>query len=202
MNFKVFKSKPVLWIVGGIFLFIIFYMLMNRGGSEASSGGITTVNTGPSDAAIAASTQLQMAQIQTGAAVQQSQQESAAAIAIATLQAQGQIADIQAGADTAKYLASQEANTQMRYLDIQKDIAQTNAEYSYDTAVVASETALGLQHSQQEMFSKQLDTNLAMLDVQSQNLIQQSLISQIPSLKKKNRDDVLIALANNNRAAA
>ena len=196
VTFSVFKKKPLLWGGGAIFLFIIFYLMFNKSASSGASGGsVTTVNTGPSDAAIAASTQLQLAQVQAGAAIQQSQAESAAAIAIATLSAQVALAENSAGADVAKYLAQSEANTTGQYLNIQKEIAAINAEYSYDTAKVASETALGLQESQQEMFEKQLNSNVQMLDIQSKNLISQSLIAQIPSLKKKNRDEALISLA-------
>lgn len=198
LNLKVFKSRPVLWIVGGIVLFVIFYLMFNKGGSGTSteSGGITTINTGPSDAAIAASTQLQLAQVQAGAAIQQSNAQSAAAIAIATLQAQSDIANTQASADVAKYTAGVDAATQGQYLNVQKEIAQTNAEYSYDTAKVASETALGIQESQQQMFEAQLGSNVQMLQIQSSNLITQSLIAQIPSLKSKDRDNALWHLSD------
>lgn len=40
-----------------------------------------------------------------------------------------------------------------------------------------------------------MDTNAEMFKVQSQNLITQSIIAQVPSLKKKDRDETLQYIA-------
>lgn len=195
LNFKIFKKgKPVYWIVGGIVLFVIFYMITSKGASS-SSGGITTINSGPSDTAIAANAQMAMAQLQYGSAVTAQANQANADVAIATLAANTQMAQIAASADAAKYVANLDANTQAQYLTTQRDIASTNAEYSLETARIAADTTLGTYQIQADMFGHQLDTNTEMLQIQSQNLIAQSLIAQIPSLKKGDRDAALISLA-------
>lgn len=195
LNMKIFKGgKAIYWIVGGVFLFVIFYMIASKGSSGASSG-VTVTSTGPSDAAIAASTQLAMANLSAGAAIQQTQNNNAAQVAIATLAAQTQSNETQAAADVAKYTANLDANTQMQYLNVQKDIAHTNAEYSYDTAVVAKDTALGLQSLTNDALAKQLDANRAMFADQMQTARLATLVSGVNMLWEQDRDNALAIIA-------
>jgi len=220
-NWAVFKKgKAIYWVVGAVVLFVIFYLLAS-GGSKSSgdtastgAGGITTINPGPSDAQLAAAAGITQAQLAANAATTQSnaelaakQSDNAAAVAIANLQYQGSLADTQAGADVAKYLAATDAATNSLALTEQTRQMQIQGEYSFATAKVAAETNLAGQAlqaqvlttqlvTQAQMFGKSLDANTQALQIQSQNLVDQSLIAQIPTLKKKNRDDALLALAS------
>lgn len=150
MNFAVFKKgKPIYWVIGGIVVFALFYLMFNKG--AGSSSGITTVNAGPSDAAVAASTQLALAQTNANAGV-----------AVATLQYNGQLAQTQAAADVAKYTANLDAATSAATLDTQKAIAAINAEYSLDTAKVAAETNIAQWTLNANVLTTQLQTNAQM----------------------------------------
>lgn len=204
INWQVFKKgKPIYWIIGAIVLFVIFYLLASGGSksSGSSSGGVTTVNTGPSDAQVAAGAQVQMAQLQAQAAVNAAsanlaaeQTQANAAVAVATLQAQNDALATTIGGDVAKYTANLDATVQQSAITAQMQAIQTQAEYSFATAKTAAETNIAIQQINANVFANQLEANNEALRIQSKNLVDQTLIAQIPSLKKKNRDDVLLAL--------
>ena len=175
LNFKIFKKgKPIYWVIGGVVLFVIFYMIASKGaGGSASSGGVTTISPGPSDAQVAAGVALQtatinanaqMAQINAAAQVQMNQNQTD--YEIAKLAAANQSAETQAAADVAKYTSTLDAQTQSQYLTTQQNLMEIQGEYSVSTAKVASQTQLGLAEMQAAMFNKQLETNAQMFSDQ------------------------------------
>lgn len=214
LNFSFLKkAKPIYWVVGAVAIFVLFYVIMNRGGKASNSGGgITTIVSGPTEAQTMASANLAMAQIEANAATQNMQlqlaaikEQGAVDVAIANLGAQYSMAETQAQADVAKYLAQTEGTIQLAGLDAQKEIAQMNAQYSYDTARLASEVAISSREIDAAILNNQLTANVAMFrettaaqtkmyETQAGLLTQQSILATIPTLKKKNRDDVLLAL--------
>jgi len=219
-NWAVFKKgKAVYWVIGAIVLFVIFYLLASGGSKSSSSGastnagGVTTINSGPTDAQIAAAASISAAQIQANAQTNQSNADLAALkeqvagqVAIATLQTQSQLADTAAGSDVAKYLASVQAGAQTFALTEQTRQMALQGEYSLETAKVAAETDLAGQALQAGVLVHQLDTNASMfnasiaantaaLKIQSDNITMQGLISQAGNLKKKDRDEYLEILA-------
>lgn len=203
LNFSFLKkAKPIYWVLGAVAIFVLFYVLMNKGGSSnGSSGGVTTIVSGPSEAETIASANIAMAQIEANAASQNMQlqlaaikEQGAVDVAIANLGAQYSMAETQASADVAKYLAQTEGTIQLAGLDAQKEIAQLNAQYSYDTARVASETAIASRQIDAAILNSQLSANVQMFSEQAQALRTNAILSTIPTLKKKNRDDVLVEL--------
>ena len=184
MNFAIFKKgKPIYWIIGGVVVFGLFYLAFNKGGSS-SGGGITSVNTGPSDAAVAASTQLALAQTQANAGV-----------AVATLQYNGTIAQTQAAADVAKYTAALDAQTSAATLDTQKAIAAINAEYSLDTARVAAESNLAQWNINANVLTTQMTTQAQMFSDQLRASTTQAIIAQTPNIMLQDRDNILALAA-------
>lgn len=193
LNFKVFKKgKPIYWVIGGIVIFVLFYMMFNKG--AGSSGGITTVNSGPSDAAISASTQLALAQTQANAGV-----------AMAQLQYNGQIAQTQAAADVAKYTAALDANTAAAALATQKAIAGLNAEYGIETARLAANTQVDLAtiganasitqwQINANILNTQMMTQAEMFSEQMKAATISTLAGQIGTVKANDRDNMLAAL--------
>jgi hypothetical protein len=192
MNFKIFKKgKPIYWILGAIAVFIVFYMIASRG---SSSGGSVAVVGGTAQADNTIALANAEASMRAG--------DNAAAVAIATLQAQGQIAETQAGADVAKYIANLEATTSMAGFTAQMEAIKLQSEYGLESSRVAAETQLGIRALDAAVLSKQLDTNASMFNnslaanvemsrIQSDAFIKQSALSVIPTLKKKDRDETL-----------
>lgn len=195
LNFKVFKKgSPLLWIGGAVVLFVVFYMLSSKGSNSSNGGNVYTTASGPSDASVAAATQLSMAQLQANVSANQMATELAAV----KEQTAGEIALANIGANVAFAGLAADQNVQLAALNTQKSIAEMNTEYAIESAEIAAEVNLATVGIQRDMFAKQLDTNVTMLDIQSRNLISQSLISQVGSLKKKDRDQALTALAGVN----
>jgi len=227
-NMKVFnKGKPIYWIIGGIFIFVVFYYFISKGSaapSNSSGSGITTINAGPSDTAIAAQAGVAMAQIQANAQVDQSnaaliaaKDANAASVAITAYQFQGDLAATQAGADVAKYLGALDAQVQVAGLTAQTAWINTQSEYSFATAKVAAETdyakakltadsnlaqwALNADvlktqlNTQAEIATTQLTTQAQMFTTQIEGLTQQSLISQISSAPEVDRDNLIALMA-------
>jgi hypothetical protein len=191
---KLKKIKP-LYVLIGVFAIIIIYFLLSR----QSSGGDTTYtvgSSGPSDAAIQANAGITAAQINASGQVALQQQQSAEDIAIATLQAQVANNQTAAGADTTNKATDAALAGLLAQLTAQTTQTQIQAEYSFDTAQAANEAALTSKAIDAGMFAKQLDTNVAMYSIQSNNLVAQSLIGQISNLKKGDRDAALISLAS------
>lgn len=181
MNMSVFKKgKPVYWVVGGVVIFVVFYLMFNKGASGSS--GVTVQNTGPSDAAVAASTSLAAMQTQ-----------ASAGVAIATLQANSQTSQTQAAADVAKYQASLDATTAAQYYQTQKEITAINGEYTFDTAKVAAETVQFQYATNANVLTHQMDTNAAMFVEATKASVAQTALSQVSGLDYRTRSQALVA---------
>lgn len=196
MNLAIFKKgKPIYWIIGAVVLFVIFYLITSKGASSSGGGAVTysAVNQGPSDAQVMASAQLSAAQIQANS------QATAAAMEFAAAQegykANVALANIGASVDLAGIAAEREFG--LASLDMQKQLTFLNSEYALETAKVVSNEAITMRQIDRAAFNDQLAANNRSLQIQSQSLFQQAAIAQIGSLKKKNRDDVLLALSSN-----
>jgi hypothetical protein len=192
-NLKVFKKgKPIYWVLGGLAIFFIFYMLFSRGGG--GGGSATVVGSGPSEAMqiasmnAAAQTQALQAQVNMAA------NESAAGIAIANLQANVALAELQAGREVSMANINQNAVLTMAGYDYQKQIAGWNFEYSLESARVAADTSLKAKGMDTALLMHQMNVNQEMFETQSNNLITQSVIGQIGNLKKKDRDEAFSAV--------
>jgi hypothetical protein len=209
ISLRVFKKgKPIFWIIGAVLIFVIFYLLFNKGGSAApasSGGGLVVQNSGPSEA-------MQIAAMQAGAQTQALQMQGAveaARIAATRDQAAlaGQVALAQLGSGEKIALATLDADRFAAGLNAQTNllINEQNLSYNLESARVAGETQLNLRaldvgvmtkqmETQAAMFGMQLVANQEMYKVQSHNLITQAAIGQVSNLKKKNRDEALTAI--------
>jgi len=205
LNLDVFKKgKSVYWIIGAIVLFVIFYLLASGGSKSTGSGAVTTsvINSGPSDAQLAAGAAVQTAQIQASVAANESaaqvaaiQSQTNAQVAIATLQFQGDLANTQAGADVAKYVAALDANVATSSFTAQTNALQIQSEYSFATAKVAAETDLAKNYQNNTLLLNQLQTNAAMFHDQVQGLNFQALVGQIGAVKSNDRDNAFALAA-------
>lgn len=208
ISLRVFKKgKPIFWIIGAVIVFVVFYMLFNRGSGAAASsgGGVTVQQTGPSEA-------MQAASIQAATAIQGAQ--IAAGIELARVQATrdqaalaGQVALAQLGSGEKVALATLDADREAAVLNAQTNLLINDANLSYglETARIAGETATALRAMEIGVMTHQMDTNAEMFRYQTQanafmfaeqsrNLVTQSALGAIGSLKKKNRDEALTAI--------
>lgn len=195
LSLRVFKQgKPIYWIVGGVVVFVVFYMLFNKGGANAGSGNTSYVSSGPSEA-------LQAAQLQTGASIQAAQ---IAANVEAAKTAAG-LQEAQMGQEVALAQTDASRVVSLAQLANQSDLASINANtnllineqnlsYAADTAKQASQTQIALKQIDAATVAHQLDTNADMFKIQSQNLLSQSLISQIGNVAEKKRYDALVTV--------
>lgn len=134
VNWAYLKKPSVL--IGAVVLFFILLFLLNRSGGSASSGQ-TVVNQGPSDAQVAAQTQLALATISAGLqgqAIQvdyaKSQNSNETQIALATMAAALQTQDTAAQRD----IAAQTVAAQVHGLDLQYQTALANNNFALDYA--------------------------------------------------------------------
>jgi hypothetical protein len=157
VNWSYLKKPSV--IIGAIVLFFVILFLMNR---SASSATTTAVSTGPSDAQVAAQTQLAMAQIGAGVQGQSFQVDYAKAqdanqtsIALATIAAASDAANTAAQ----QAIASQTVAAQVHGLDLQyqTSIANNNAQiaamqvqanYGLASAAINANTTIQLSADQ------------------------------------------------------
>lgn len=194
-NLRVFKKgKPIYWIIGAVVVFVAFYMLFNRGGSSAS--GTTVIQSG------GMSEQAQLAAAQIGAANQQAQ--LAASIELARVQGEkdaanlgAQVALAQLASGETVALSSLERESAIAAMNVNANLLmnEQNINYATESARIAAETQLGLREIDTNLLREQMRTQSEMFAVQSHNLIAQSVIGQIGNLKKKNRDEALIAIS-------
>ncbi len=194
-NLKVFKQgKTLYWVIGAVVLFVIFYLMLNRGGSSAT-GGTTVVQSGPSEA-------MQIAGMQQAAAIQTAQMQYN--LGAAQIAADREAANL-AGQIALAQLTSGE-NVALQQLEFEKALGEANIAanlqlsemtqaYSLESARVAAETQLDLRALDVGLLEKQMETQAWMFAKQSDNLIAQSIIAQIGNLKKGDRDNALISLA-------
>jgi plastocyanin len=199
LNLRVFKQgKPIYWIVGAVFLFIVFYLVLNKKPASDTTGTTSYVSTGPSEALQAQAMQINAgittAQIGASVQVQQLQeQQSEANYALTAALAQvsaGQTVSL-AGIDAQKAADAENAAANIQ-------INQDNNSYGLETARVASQTQIGLAQISADTVTHQLDTNAAMFAEQSKNLVAQSLIASIANFKHKNEAlDTIVPLLDN-----
>lgn len=195
LNLAVFKQgKPIYWIVGAVVVFVLFYLMLNKGGS--SSGATSYVATGPSEAmqaqALQAGTAIQGAQIAANIEALRIQAGRETALAGAT------VASEQLASGERVAMAQLSHDTALANLNAQANmlINEQNIEYGIETARLAADTQLGLRALDIGLLQTQLETQAHMFQTQSTNLIAQSLIGQVGNLKKKNRDEALAYLAS------
>jgi hypothetical protein len=209
ISLRVFKKgKPIFWIIGAVFVFVIFYMLFNKSAKAGASdgGGVSYVSSGPSEA-------LQAQAMQVGAAIQGAQ--IAAGVETAKVQEQANEATLGAQVALAQLAAGQ--TVQLRSIDADLDVAHTNAaanvaindanlNYGLETASIAATRDITLKQIDANTLAHQMDTNALLvvhqLDTQadmfaeqSKTLTQQSLIAQVGNVKKKQRGAALLDLA-------
>jgi beta-mannanase len=162
LNWAYLKKPSV--IIGAIVLFFVVLFFLNRSGSTgANSASTQTVTTGPSDAQVAAQTQLAMAQISAGL------QGQAIAVDFAKTQDQDQ---------TQIALATVAAAANNQSLAVQQEIAdrtvdaQTHGlDLQYQTAVNQNATALAAEQSQlNEMLASQAITANTQIQLGNQQL--------------------------------
>lgn len=206
LSLRVFqKGKPIFWIIGAVGIFVLFYLMFNRGAGASSGGGTTVVQSGPSEA-------MQIAGMQMAGAIQAAQ----IGANVEALRIQGQRDQgVLAGQVAMAQLASGE-RVALETLATDRDAARFNAEtnllihertlsYNTESARIAADTAIDLKQidanvvmyqlgTNAAMFDRQLQTNAAMFETQSRNLIATTALAQVGSLKKKNRDEALTAL--------
>ncbi len=208
MNLKVFKKgKPIYWVIGAVILFVIFYLVASRGAggntaAKGTAGGVVSYNAGPSDAQIMAASQISAMQIEANAATNMSamelakfQEEASAAVTIAAMENSLNALAVNAEQALGELAYNTDLTIGLASIDAQKEANYLQAEYSITTARIASDTELGLRNIDRAMFADQLDNNRAMLEIQSENMIAQTALSQVGTLKKKDRDNTLQMLA-------
>lgn len=197
MSLRIFKKgKPIYWVIGAVVVFVAFYMLFS-GGSKSSSGGggnIVVQQSGPSEAAqlqaAQISAQLQSAQISGNIEAMRVQSEAALGqrsveLALAELSANQAFATQRLIADSE--IANLNAETNLA-------INRDNLAYGADTAQLAAQTQVALRSMDIGLLNNQMATNARLFERQSAALVQQSLIQQVGSLKKKDRDTALAAI--------
>ena len=221
LNMHVFKhGKPIYWVIGGLVIFYLFYRIASGHKSTSSSTGtVTTVSSGPSDASVAASSAITQAQIAANSndnaatlAYQTAHDANAAGVAVATLDAQAHMYDTSAAADVGKYTAGLDAQTTLAGITAQMNENQVNAEYSFATAKVAAETNLAGQAiqasvinnsfaTQLEMAKGQNETTIALSNNETKAFVYASTLANLGQVPSGDRDN-LVALANANATGA
>lgn len=189
-NLKVFKKgKPIYWVAGAVILFAVFYFFFNRG--TGSSGGVQYVQSGPSEALQAAQLEAATQQNIVQAQVNLRAQEIGAELEAAGLMANIQLAGLMSNENIAMAGFANDAALGMASLDVQRQIAALNSMTSLELAQISSDAAITAKEIDTGLLIHQLNVNQQMFETQSQNLLTQSIISQVPSLKKKDRDETL-----------
>lgn len=194
MKLAIFKKgKPVYWIVGAVVLFVIFYLITSKGAGQAanSGGGVAVINQGPSDAQIQAGAAFSMAQVQANTAANIAGLEAA----VKRDEFNMNVALANIGANIAGREIDTSATLGLASYDLQRHISELNAEYSLETAKIVSSEAITMRQIDRAAFGDQLAANNDSLRIQSANMTNQALISQVGSLKKKDRDETLQILS-------
>jgi hypothetical protein len=184
------KQHPVMF--GAIFLVfgLFLWMMLNRGTSGGSVS--TTVTTPqPSDAAIAAGVQLQMGQLEASTQVAMgqlslaaNQQNNQAQSDLAAMALQAQVLQIQSDHDLAN--SQIEASLGALALQLGNNLAIThdNNQFMIDYAKNAQDSA-----TDQLLIGANLQAELSKDQLKA--FTTSSLLSVIPTLKKKDRDETL-----------
>lgn len=186
-SFAYIKQHPVMFGVIVIVFGLLVYLLLNRGGGSGSGsgeGGVVYQQAGSDPAALAAQTQLGMASIAANAQIQSGQ------LQIAGLAQQGKndlaIASIQAQIEAAALGANERLGS--KSIDANLEAMRLDAITARDMQRDALGFQLGYQQSQNQM-------TIELSKQQAEAFKTATLISAIPSLKKKNRDEALTQIA-------
>lgn len=161
INWAIVKKPSVL--IGIVVLFFVLLFMLNRGGSASAAGSSTVTNTGPTDAQVAAQTQLALAQINAGlsnAAIQEhyaeTQDNNRTGLAVAQIQAVLAQSQTQAQRD----IANETIAAQVHGMDLQFQglvnqnataLEQAKAQYAYGLASQAINANTTVQLSAQQL---------------------------------------------------
>ena len=182
-NWKVFKKgKTIYWVIGAIVLFVVFYLIASSGsGSKSSNGpsGVTVLDQGPSDTAIAAQAAVTQQQIAGHYDLAKLKEEAGAAVAIAQISGNTQDTANSLAAQTAMNLASLEAGIQTAAINADLESIRLQSEYGLESARVAGQFNLAihaldadvartqlLEQTAQLAIAKNTEYNLGVLDYQ------------------------------------
>lgn len=193
-SFAYVKQNPVMF--GAIFLVfgLGLYLLLNKGASASSGGGVVVNQAGVSDAQVAAATALQQTQIQAqtqinlaqlnlqGGAMQLDAQKDLAAMSL-----QYQMADLTASHD----LGTKQIDASLEALTVQLNntyqVQHDNNAFMLDYAKSAQDAA-----NTSLMINATLQSHMADLQLEANNT--NAVLSQIGTLKKKQRGQALAYL--------
>ncbi len=202
-SFAYVKENPVMFGAIVVVFGLLFYLLINRG---SSAGGSTQyVSSGPSEG-------LQAASLSAGAAIQAKQIDAGIAANANAIQLEALTRQI----DGAQNMAVLEMQQQARELAVTENlgsrqidaslialqsqlnsnlaVTESNNDFMVNYARVAADSAvtqLAIGAAlQRDLSAQQLEGYKYGLDTS----VKQAALSIIPTLKKKNRDDALIAL--------
>lgn len=200
INWAYLKKPSVL--IGAVVLFFILLFLLNKGGgASAGTSGTTVVNSGPSDAQVAASTQLALAQLSAGV------QNNALSIDYAKSQdandTQLALAQVAAALQTQNLtvqqnIANETIAANVHGMDLQYQglvnqnataLAQAQAQYNYGLASQAVNANL-----QQNLATISANTTVTLSQQQLQAYEFGTLASTIPTLKSGKRDNAFALL--------
>lgn len=197
INWAYLKKPSV--IIGAVVLFFVLLFLLNRSGSGSASGQ-TVVTTGPSDAQVAAQTQMAMAQLSAGLQGQ--------AIAVDYAKAQDANATSLALAQVAAAANTQSLTVQQEIADRTVDAQVHGLDLTYQGLVNQNATALAAAQAQYDygLQSQALNANLT-TTLSAQQLDAYKFATEasiIPTLKSGKRDNAfaLFATVNANPSAA
>jgi len=142
INWKYLKNPKI--IIGAVILFLVVLWMLNRGAGASPSGSNVVTNSGPTDAQVAAQTQLAMAGIaasvannQTVAGLQAIQEQGDIAIALKTIDANtaSQVTAAQ------QYIAAMGIAAQSHAADLSYAMGVSNNELAFNTAKMAYDSA-------------------------------------------------------------
>lgn len=188
------KKHPVMFGAIVVVFGLLFWLLLNRGSGGGSAGGVSVVNSGPSDAQVAAGTQLQLAQIGANSQVQMGQLSLAAAAA--QIEGQTTIAQMELAYKTQELAAQHDLGEQtiqaslgalQLQLNNQLQTTNSNNQFMVDYAKVAADSA-----TTQLMIGSALQRDLSAQQLEAFKY--STAASIIPTLKKGKRDNAFFAL--------
>lgn len=191
------KQNPFLFV--GILIFgVIFWMLLNRGASASAGGGTTVVSSGPSEAELAMGTQVTLAQIGAGVAVQQAQ------IQFAALAQQGQNNLDMAALETSFRTLELASNERVQGLTVEASLAALGMEYKNSLDVTNAQSRFMIDYAtvqtdaarDQAMINAHLHAQMSKDQLEAYKVGTEAskfsaVLGTISGFKKKHQDDAL-----------
>ena len=194
-SFTYVKQHPVMFGAIVLVFGVLFWMLLNHKASAGSGGGTTVVQSGPSDAQVAAGVQLQEAQLAANTQVALAQISAGANSAnndsqerLAALALQGHLTDVQANYNLGEQQITASVQSLAMQLKNNLDITNSNNSFMLDYAKNAQDAATA-----QLMIGANLQEQLSADQLAAFKF--QSLASVIPTLKEGKRDNAFGVLA-------